>query len=331
MNKNNFINALKRPASPQENLVENMQFFVDQYPYCQSAQILLAKALNNTSEIGFEKQLRIAAAYAADRQHLHQLIFTKIDREVDIVKPKEALAFNFDYEANKEEQEVISTKEEIEQEIEIVEELDKKSAEPATQNNFLKFEIDKLNQKTNSGKKSSDENSAAENDSLEIDLEKQIITEAIYSSFSIEANEKEHKEAKADESIEPIKKNPNPLAIGFNENPHSFSDWLNHIDEDIEESEILDSKAEKTQIIEQFIEKNPQITTKKEFYSPVNMARLSVKENDDLVTETLAKIYAQQGKIDKAISAYEKLALKYPEKRIYFANQINKLGGNLNK
>ena len=56
------------------------------------------------------------------------------------------------------------------------------------------------------------------------------------------------------------------------------------------------------------------------------MARLSVKENDDLVTETLANIYAQQGNTDKAISAYEKLALKYPEKRIYFANLIHKLG-----
>lgn len=331
MNKNTFIKALKRPASPEENKVENMQFFVQQYPYCQSAQILLAKAYNNTSELGFEKQLRIAAAYAADRQQLHQLIFTKVDREVDVVKPKEALAFNFDYDTDSKSEELVADEIEIEDEVSTA-----AKDENLSKNDFLKFEIDKLNQKSNSDKnKINPEKEVSENDSLEIDLEKQILTEAIYSSFSIEANEKAHKATQDKEEIE--KESPK---ITLKNEPQSFSDWLNQIDEQDgtnaikssdEKENKEDRKVDKTQIIDQFIEKNPQITTKKEFYSPVNMARLSVKENDDLVTETLAKIYAQQGNIDKAISAYEKLALKYPEKRIYFANQINKLGGNLNK
>ena len=55
------------------------------------------------------------------------------------------------------------------------------------------------------------------------------------------------------------------------------------------------------------------------------MAKLSVKENDDLVTETLAKIYASQGNLEKAIKAYKKLSLKYPEKKFYFAGQIKSL------
>ena len=58
------------------------------------------------------------------------------------------------------------------------------------------------------------------------------------------------------------------------------------------------------------------------------MAKMSLAENEDFVTETLAKIYAQQGNIKKAISAYEKLSLKIPEKSNYFARLIQELKEN---
>lgn len=51
----------------------------------------------------------------------------------------------------------------------------------------------------------------------------------------------------------------------------------------------------------------------------------SVAENEEMVTDTLAKIYIQQKKYDKARKAYEKLSLKYPEKSIYFASQIEEI------
>jgi len=48
----------------------------------------------------------------------------------------------------------------------------------------------------------------------------------------------------------------------------------------------------------------------------------STAEDDELITETLANIYLQQKKYTKAIYAFEKLSLKYPEKSIYFATRI---------
>jgi hypothetical protein len=48
-------------------------------------------------------------------------------------------------------------------------------------------------------------------------------------------------------------------------------------------------------------------------------------EDPSLVTETMAKLYAQQGQIGRARKAYKLLALKYPEKSVYFAAQLKKL------
>ena len=51
----------------------------------------------------------------------------------------------------------------------------------------------------------------------------------------------------------------------------------------------------------------------------------SATESDEIVTETLALIYLEQNKYDKALEAFKKLSLKYPEKSIYFATRIKEI------
>lgn len=86
------------------------------------------------------------------------------------------------------------------------------------------------------------------------------------------------------------------------------------------------SKMEVESILEKFMRENPSITRPKaEFFNPVNVAKLSVEEKDEIVSETLASIYLKQGLVKKAISTYEKLSLIYPHKIAYFAALIKQL------
>ena len=51
----------------------------------------------------------------------------------------------------------------------------------------------------------------------------------------------------------------------------------------------------------------------------------SVSDSDELVTETLAMIYFEQKQYSKALEAFQKLSLKYPEKSVYFASRIEEI------
>ncbi len=81
----------------------------------------------------------------------------------------------------------------------------------------------------------------------------------------------------------------------------------------------------KTDIINEFIKNEPSISRPKaSFYNPVEKARESIVDNENIVSETLAGIFYDQGYLHKAIKIYQKLSLKFPEKSSYFAALIKK-------
>ena len=147
-------------------------------------------------------------------------------------------------------------------------------------------------------------------------LDKQILVEAINSSILQEI---------PDEIIEVDETNQEEEIIdekySFDvESSHSFSSWLNHFSEQKEEF-----NKPQNQNLAAISQAAKSIQKKAEFYSASKMAKLSVQEDDDLVTETLANVYVGQENYQKAIAAFEKLQLKFPEKKIYFAARIKEV------
>ena len=100
------------------------------------------------------------------------------------------------------------------------------------------------------------------------------------------------------------------------------------------EKEVADKEDKtlsKTEIIDKFIAENPQISRpKQEFYNPMTVAQTSVIDKENIISETLATIYLNQGYVEKAISVYQKLSLKNPEKSVYFAELIEKAKNKFN-
>ncbi|MCF6140290.1 hypothetical protein L1S34_03225 [Flavobacterium sp. K77] len=115
---------------------------------------------------------------------------------------------------------------------------------------------------------------------------------------------------------------------------HSFQEWLqlsrtepikrDEIEQSIPEELVLDpEKLKKLAIIDKFIETSPKISPVKQNSSPAVNIELPTADHSALMTETLARVYLEQKKYQKAIQAYEILILKYPEKSSFFADRIS--------
>ena len=117
---------------------------------------------------------------------------------------------------------------------------------------------------------------------------------------------------------------------------HSFQEWLqlsrtqpikreNELDNNQTAPIIDPDKQKKLALIDKFIENSPKIPPVKHGVPSTVSFDLNASDNSYLMTETLARVYLEQKKYQKAIQAYEILILKYPEKSSFFADRINEI------
>ena len=119
---------------------------------------------------------------------------------------------------------------------------------------------------------------------------------------------------------------------------HSFSEWLQlaarktirrkdkyQSGDDLEPItfplEDEKPKNKKFELIDKFIADNPKIVPKDGTIKVDISSSLKIDKNE-LMTETLARVYLEQKKYKKALQAYKILSLKYPEKSGFFADRI---------
>jgi hypothetical protein len=84
---------------------------------------------------------------------------------------------------------------------------------------------------------------------------------------------------------------------------------------------------EQIEIIDQFIKTQPSITGSKDKQSLNNdLSTIKTGEfGDHIISETLVEILLKQGKKEKAVEVLKKLIWKFPQKKAYFAAQIEEL------
>jgi hypothetical protein len=264
MNKSLIYSCISSPQERTFNLEKELRELTINFPYFQTAQLLLAKSLHTKEDYRFSKQLRIAALQTPDRKTLKRILEKKV-KISESVAPSQPIWSN----AN-----------------EIV------SLAAVKLNNITNVKEHEVNTPILHDKESETRPEIPQADSLE----NEYIIKGENSVFTFSEWLQLHKETKG------LKK------PSFSEEPSR-------------------KKQDKSELIEKFIQTEPRISkpTKATFFSPQVMAKKSIEENDEIVSETLAKIYADQGDTQRAIRVYKKLGLLNPEKSVYFAALIKKL------
>lgn len=311
--KTSQINELfLSPGKIDPTSTDELRQLVNEYPWCSSFQVMLAKSLKLADDPAFGKQLKKTAVYSGDRKILYRLImqpglqqsiadFEALTSAADPVKSPDTEVP--ESEANPE-KELPSDPASI--------------AEPVDETEETEIDINQPEEQ---------EAEHPEEDNLidSTNLEREVLSEVAAHSYQreLEKSLSEQDEKTAKDSPQGQDDVPQSGA------PTSFIDFISGR----KGAELKTQPAEEEDsLINRFIESEPKIERKaSHFFSPVNMGKMSLVDNDEIVTETLAAIYAKQGDIEKARRAYDQLALKYPEKSLYFAGLIKKLDQSRNK
>lgn len=285
MNVKDFTYFLEHPTKVVEPIhTKHLEDIIEEYPFFQAARALHLKGLKNLNSYKYNKALKTTAAFTTDRDVLFEFITSK-----------DFLRYDIDEKTNKE---TITPKEVDKATVSLIETSEDK---PLPQD--------------------------------EKDAEHILDPELFQSKPSTITKE--------EETLDIGK----PLTFNAEEK-YSFSEWLSLASKKPESSTTADQsnsldkvenaslketkpvkkldtlKKKKFERIDKFIASNPKIDPTEQKGTKLDISN-SIKINkNELMTETLARVYLEQKKYKKAIQAFKILSLKYPEKSSFFADRI---------
>lgn len=307
MQKDEFLNCMRDPGNLNRDTLEKILRMLEEFPYFVTARLLAVKNRFVIGDESYRSEIERSAAYVTNRSVLYNLLYpvTEISEPTD--RSTEAA--------------VISNTP-VEQEV-FTADVSAPDPEPPRSttlrdniSNLLTLQLEELE--------------------LVDPAEAELVPEIALDIENIYGRDNESL-SQDDAITEPdlLLLEPEP---DVNAETHSFTEWLrlHHPPEASAESvSTVDGSprhpGKGKELIDKFIETNPRLEPRLENKSPIDISEDSVKENDGIFTDTLAKIYIKQGLYSKAIFAYEKLILKYPEKSGYFAGQIEEINKLTNK
>ena len=362
MNITEYIYLINKPEAIHEKQTAVLEKIVQEFPYFQSARALYLKGLYNQNSFKYNYVLKVAAAHTADRSILFDFItsytFTSIHKDLleqklseiaaitvsesEIVEPK------LEIRENTVEQSILSSIKEAGQNAETFE----IPAERSTEEGLSTMEPEQ-----NEPIQNFDSLQFIKTEEIEIPAE--IIFEHIPETPIAPTPEASEDAEQTEDSGQPDQTRSTaeiseanleigkPLEFSRNET-HSFQEWLqlskfqpidrsepesaSSEDEQSQPTETSEEnnsdpdleKQKKKELIDRFIQTSPKIPPVKHDapLSPSAIVEPSMADKSYLMTETLARVYLEQKKYNKAIQAYEILILKYPEKSSFFADRI---------
>ena len=84
----NLINHIQNPQGISTKDVNKIDSLLQEFPYYQTAQLLLTKGLLNTESVRYNRQLKKAAAFSLDRKQLFKLIILQKSQQTTILERK---------------------------------------------------------------------------------------------------------------------------------------------------------------------------------------------------------------------------------------------------
>jgi hypothetical protein len=301
MNRTDFINLMKGNVPVSRQMVGEVTELIDIFPYFQSAHMLLLKGLQDNEDLKFENQLRSSSLYIADREVLYNYLSSAPSAAKEVTSNSEETTSQ-DTGISDNQQTVIESAKNSEQLISV-------------------FEADDTVVKQS-------DHFSADSHSHTILVSGSIIEEdgGVIVVLDEEDEDKEEKIFYMDPGIS-VPEISDLLELDLDNTDDLVSDEEEGKTDVLEINIIPPAKQLQSELIDRFIIANPRIEPNRDktAVAAEDISKPFVENEGGFFTETLARIYVNQGYYSKAIDIYEKLSLKFPEKSSYFASQIEKV------